>query len=57
MADEVSGQMNLPEMMQSDNKNEEILRLHKAGRSILDISKALNLGQGEVKLVIDLYGA
>ena len=57
MADEASGQMNLPELMQSDNKNEEILRLHKEGRSILDISKALNLGQGEVKLVIDLYGA
>ncbi len=57
MADEASGQMNLPEMMQSDNKNEEILKLHKAGKSILDISKALKLGQGEVKLVIDLYGA
>ncbi len=57
MADEASGQMNLPELMQSDNKNEEILKLHKEGRSILDISKALNLGQGEVKLVIDLYGA
>ncbi len=57
MADEASGQMNLPEMMQSDNKNEEILKLHKAGKSVLDISKALDLGQGEVKLVIDLYGA
>ncbi|MCR5585796.1 MAG: hypothetical protein K6F63_10235 [Lachnospiraceae bacterium] len=57
MADEATGQMNLPELMQSDNKNEEILRLHKAGKSILDISKELNLGQGEVKLVIDLYGA
>ncbi len=57
MADEASGQMNLPELMQSDNKNEEILKLHRAGKSILDISKTLNLGQGEVKLVIDLYGA
>lgn len=57
MADEAVGQMNLPELMQSDNKNEEILILHKEGKSILDISKALNLGQGEVKLVIDLYGA
>ncbi len=57
MADEASGQMNLPELMQSDNKNEEILKLHKSGKSILEISKSLNLGQGEVKLVIDLYGA
>ena len=32
MADEATGQMNLPEMMQSDNKNEEILKLHKAGK-------------------------
>lgn len=57
MADEATGQMNLPEMMQSDNKNEEILKLYKAGKSVLDISKVLDLGQGEVKLVIDLYGA
>lgn len=40
-----------------DNKNEEILRLYKSGRSILDISKSLKMGQGEVKLVVDLYGA
>lgn len=47
----------LPEVAVSDNKNEEILRLYRQGMSILEISKALRLGQGEVKLVIDLYGA
>lgn len=43
-------------MMQIDNKNDEILKLHKEGLSVLEISKTLGLGQGEVKLVIGLYG-
>lgn len=50
-------QAGIPEMMQTDNKSEEILKLHRQGKSVLEISKALGLGQGEVKLVIDLYGA
>jgi hypothetical protein len=37
------------------NRNEEILRLNKNKKTILEISKQLNMGQGEVKLVIDLY--
>ncbi len=37
------------------NYNEEILRLHKQGKSNLEIAKMLNLGMGEVKLVIDLF--
>lgn len=37
------------------NKNEEILKLHQQNKSILEISKQLELGQGEVKLIIDLY--
>ncbi len=41
---------------QDENKNEKILGLYKKKKSILEISKALGLGQGEVKLVIDLYG-
>ncbi|MGN0506753.1 MAG: DUF6115 domain-containing protein [Lachnospiraceae bacterium] len=49
-------QMELPEMMQTDNKNEEILRLYRQGKNVLEISKELGLGQGEVKLVIGLYG-
>lgn len=39
------------------NHNDEIIALYKKGRSILDISKMLALGQGEVKFVIDLYDA
>lgn len=39
------------------NRNEEILSLYKKGRSVLDISKMLGMGQGEVKFVIDLYEA
>lgn len=49
-------QVQLPGMMQIDNKNDEILKLHKEGLSVLEISKTLGLGQGEVKLVIGLYG-
>lgn len=39
----------------SMNNNQRILKLHKEGKSIVEIAKELNLGQGEVKLVIDLY--
>lgn len=39
------------------NHNEEIISLYKKGRSVLDISKMLSMGQGEVKFVIDLYKA
>lgn len=35
--------------------NEEILVLAKEGKSIVEISKQLGIGQGEIKLVIDLY--
>ena len=34
---------------------EEIIELYKNKYSVLDISKQLGLGQGEVKLVLDLY--
>lgn len=37
--------------------NTEILKLYKQGKSILDIAKQLGIGQGEVKLVIDLFSA
>ncbi|MCI5501069.1 MAG: DUF6115 domain-containing protein [Lachnospiraceae bacterium] len=39
------------------NYNQEIIDLHKKGRSVLEISKILSIGQGEVKFVIDLYDA
>lgn len=37
------------------NSNEQILALYSQGKSILEISRLLGLGQGEVKLVIDLF--
>lgn len=43
-----------PEEM-SENNNSKILELYKQGNSIVDISKNLEIGQGEVKLVLDLF--
>ena len=40
----------------SGNVNLKIQKMYKEGKSVLDISKELNIGQGEVKLVIALYG-
>ncbi len=37
------------------NNNDQILHLHKQGKSTVAIAKELGLGVGEVKLVIDLY--
>ncbi len=39
----------------SDNHNQKILELYAQGFSIVDISKSLELGQGDVKLVVDLF--
>lgn len=39
-----------------DDLNKQIITLHKQGKSVLEISKELNVGQGEVKLTIALYG-
>lgn len=47
----------LSQQQKSENHNDEIISLYKKGRSILEISKMLSLGQGEVKFVIDLYNA
>lgn len=38
-----------------ENRNEQILKLYEAGKSVLEISRELGMGQGEVKLVIDLF--
>lgn len=38
------------------NVNLQIQKMYNEGKSVLEISKALNIGQGEVKLVISLYG-
>lgn len=39
----------------SSNNNNQILSLYSQGRSVVEISKLLGLGQGEVRLVIDLF--
>lgn len=44
-----------PEAMMASNCNEQILALYTQGKSNLEIAKTLNLGMGEVKLVIDLF--
>lgn len=41
---------------EGDVPKERILELYKSGKSIRDISRELGMGQGEVKLVVDLYG-
>lgn len=50
------GQLEFAEMMQADKQKEEVLKLYKQGKSVLEISKAMGMGQGEVKLIIGLYG-
>lgn len=44
------------EMSVPGNVNLQIQKMYNEGKSVLEISKALNIGQGEVKLVISLYG-
>jgi hypothetical protein len=42
-----------------DNKikdqNNQILSLYKEGYNVTEIAKALNVGKGEIKLILDLY--
>ena len=40
----------------SDDRNNRILKMHRQGKSVVEISKELNVGQGEVKLTLALYG-
>lgn len=51
------GQMEFADMLQADRQKEEVLKMHKQGKSVLEISKTMGMGQGEVKLIIGLYGA
>lgn len=37
------------------NNNEQILTMYESGKSVIEISRELGIGQGEVKLVINLY--
>ncbi len=41
---------------EEESTTQKILALYDQNKSVLDISKQLGIGQGEVKLVIDLYG-
>lgn len=45
----------MKEGRKNGNNNERILEMHSAGKSNVAIAKALGLGVGEVKLVIDLF--
>ena len=44
------------EPARTDDTNARIIKMYKKGMSVTDISKELNVGQGEVKLTIALYG-
>ncbi len=47
---------NVPDNLETgSNSNQKILELYSNGFSIVDISRTLEIGQGEVKLVVDLY--
>ncbi|HHV10229.1 MAG TPA: hypothetical protein GXX75_08135 [Clostridiales bacterium] len=39
----------------NSNHNTQILNLYSQGKSVMEISRLLGMGQGEVKLVIDLF--
>jgi hypothetical protein len=54
---EENQQIDLNQLMEKnpENNNAKILELYKQGNSIVEISKLLEVGQGEVKLVIDLF--
>ena len=59
--DDKNSKVHVVKELQNDlsekNYNQEIIDLHKKGRSVLEISKILSIGQAEVKFVIDLYDA
>ncbi|MCR5107862.1 MAG: hypothetical protein K6B28_06830 [Lachnospiraceae bacterium] len=60
IADDVQQGENAGSMMSGfggaiGNNNKKIIELHEKGMSTVDIAKNLNLGVGEVKLVIDLF--
>lgn len=54
----VSGDVKQEKAKNAPDKNEktnEVIKLYKKNKSVMEISKMLNMGQGEVKLIIDLY--
>lgn len=53
--EETAKQQELQGTESYSNKNDRILELHRQGRSNVAIARQLDLGVGEVKLVIDLF--
>ncbi len=53
--EEISMLLDTEEKDDLKNNNDIILQLHKEGKSNLEIARALGLGLGEVKLVLDLF--
>ena len=52
---EDNGKESVPLMEEEPEKKDKIIELHKNGRTNVEIAKELNLGVGEVTLVIDLF--
>lgn len=50
-----SGELDMEQLAELENHNDRILALYKEGVSKVEIAKQLNLGVGEVNLVIGLY--
>ena len=45
-----------PELTEELSTNDRILKMHSEGKSVMEISKELGMGQGEVQLILGLYG-
>lgn len=45
-----------PEITEELSTNDKILKMHSEGKSVMEISKKLGMGQGEVQLILGLYG-
>ena len=45
-----------PEITEELSTNDKILKMHSEGKSVMEISKELGMGQGEVQLILGLYG-
>ena len=45
-----------PDLTEELSTNDKILKMHSEGKSVMEISKELGMGQGEVQLILGLYG-
>lgn len=53
---QVTGEAGRTESTEEFSVNDKILLMKEEGKSVLEISKALGMGQGEVQLILGLYG-